>query len=119
VIVILDALDEHEDEQPVSSFSSVLEEFASQFPKVNFFLASRPEPQLLEDFRLPPLERAMDVFALHKVGPNRIGSDIQLFFRHNSLGLAGRRGGLADRRPKSAWTSSVRGRLDCSSMQWQ
>jgi len=95
-VIVIDALDECKDDGPASAILSVLGQFVSQIPKVKFLLTGRPEPWILEGFRLSLLAEATDVFVLHQVEPNQVDNDIRLFFRHKFSELAGRRGGLDD-----------------------
>ena len=95
-VIVIDALDECKDGEPASAILSVLGQFVSQIPKVKFFLTSRPEPRVREGFRLPLLAKMTVVFVLHEVEPSQMDNDIQLFFRHNLLELAGHQGGLGD-----------------------
>ncbi|KAF9642837.1 hypothetical protein BDM02DRAFT_3192612 [Thelephora ganbajun] len=66
-VIVIDALDECKDEEPASAILSVLGQFVSHIPNVKFFLTSRPEPRILEGFRLPLLAEATDVFVFHDV----------------------------------------------------
>ena len=93
-VIVIDALDECKDDSPASAILSVLGQFVSQIPKVKFLLTGRPEPWILEGFRLPLLTEATDVFVLHQVEQIQADNDIRLFFRHKFSKLAGRRGGL-------------------------
>ena len=94
--IVIDALDECKDEEPASAILSVLGQFVSQIPKVKFFLTGRPEPRILEGFRLPLLAQVTDVFVLHEVESAQVSRDIQVLFRHRFSELAGRRRGLDD-----------------------
>ena len=93
-VIVIDALDECKDEEPVSAILSVLGQLVSQIPKVKFFVTGRPEPRIREGFRLPLLAKATDVFVLHEVESCRVSSDIRLFFRNQFSELKGRRRGL-------------------------
>ena len=96
-VIVIDALDECKDEEPVSEILSVLGEFASKIPEVKFLIAARPEPRIQKGFHPPPLEGiAPDVFLLHNVEPSLVKNDIQVFFKHSFLEMAHRRGGLDD-----------------------
>jgi hypothetical protein len=95
-VIIIDALDECEDEEPASAILSVLGQFVSEIPKVKFFLTGRPEPRIQEGFRLHLLAKATDVFILHEVKQSQVESDIRLFFTHSFSELASRRRGLDD-----------------------
>jgi len=93
-VIVIDALDECKDEEPLSAVLSVLGRFVSEIPEVKFFIAARPEPRIREGFRLPPLEKATDVFFLHKVERDLVNRDIRLFLKCSFLEMADRRGGL-------------------------
>jgi len=95
-VIVIDALDECKDEEPASAILTVLGQFVSGIPGVKFFVTGRPEPRIREGFRLPLLAKATDVFVLHEVEPNQVGSDIRLFFRHKFSELSNRRRGLDD-----------------------
>ena len=81
-VIIIDALDECADEESASAFLSVLGRFVTGIPAVKFLVTGRPEPQILEGFRLPLLSEAAGVFVLHNVEPSQVANDILLFFRH-------------------------------------
>ena len=93
-VIIIDALDECEDEDSASAILSVLGPMVSEIPEVKFFLTGRPEPRISIGFRLPLLAKMTDVFVLHEVEPDQVGSDIRLFFKNSFLELAKRRDGL-------------------------
>ena len=93
-VIVIDALDECEDEEPASAILSVLGRLVSEIPKVKFFLTGRPESRISEGFRLPLLAEITDVFVLHGVEPDQVDSDIRLFFKTGFLELSGRRRGL-------------------------
>ena len=95
-VIVIDALDECEDEEPASAILSVLGRLVSKIPKVKFFLTGRPESRISEGFRLPLLAEMTDVFVLHGVEPNQVDSDIRLFFKTSFSELVGRRHGLDD-----------------------
>ena len=89
-VIVIDALDECKDEEPASAFLTVLGKLVSEIPKVKFFVTGRPEPWILQGFRLPLLAKATEAFRLHEVEPSAINSDIRLFFRHSFAKLADR-----------------------------
>ena len=93
-VIVIDALDECEDEEPASAILSVLGRLVSKIPEVKFFVTGRPEPRISEGFRLPLLAKMTDVFVLHEVEPYQVDSDIRLFYKTCFLELAGRRRGL-------------------------
>ncbi|KAF9786304.1 hypothetical protein BJ322DRAFT_780531 [Thelephora terrestris] len=90
-VIIIDALDECQDEEPASAVLSILGQFVSKIPKAKFFVTGRPEPRVREGFRLPMLAEATKVFVLHEVEPSRVDNDIRLFFGHKFSDLARRR----------------------------
>ncbi|KAF9645891.1 hypothetical protein BDM02DRAFT_3201102 [Thelephora ganbajun] len=90
-VIVIDALDECKDEEPVSAILSVLAQFVSQIPKIKFFVTGRPESRIREGFRLPLLVGATDVFVLHEVESSRVNNDIRLFFERGFHELARRR----------------------------
>ena len=93
-VIIIDALDECQDDEPASAILSVIGQFVSQIPKVKFFLTGRPEPRIREGFRLSLLAEVTDVFILHDVEPSIVNSDILLFLKQRFLELACHRRGL-------------------------
>lgn len=96
VVTIIDALDECQDTESTSAILSVIGKFASEIPKVKFFITGRPEPRIRQGFHRLPLSKATDVFTLHEVVPSQVNSDIQLFFEHNFSELRNNRHGLDD-----------------------
>ena len=95
-VIVIDALDECQDEEPASAVLSVIGQFVDQVHKVKFFVTGRPEPRIREGFRLPSLAQATDVFILHEVEPGEVNSDIRLFYKQNFLEIKSRRHGLND-----------------------
>ena len=93
-VIVIDALDECEDEEPASAILSVLGRLVSKIPEVKFFVTGRPESRITEGFRLPLLAKLTDVFVLHEVEPYQVDSDIRLFYKTGFLELASRRRGL-------------------------
>ena len=95
-VIVIDALDECKDEESASAILSVLGRFVYDLRKVKFFLTGRPEPRILDGFRLPLLVGVTDIFVLHEVKSNQVDSDIQLFFKNSFSELTQRRPGLDD-----------------------
>ena len=95
-VIVIDALDECEDEEPASVILSVLAQFVADIPTVKFFITGRPESRIQEGFRLPLLADATDVFVLHEVEPSQVSHDVRLFFRHSFAELKRQRRGLDD-----------------------
>ena len=82
-VILIDALDECRDREPSSAILSVIRHFVAKIPKVKFFVTGRPEPHIRDGFQLLLFAEATDVFVLHEVEPNRVNSDVKLFFKHN------------------------------------
>ena len=91
--IVIDALNECENEGPISKILSVLGRFVDQIPNVKIFITGRPEPRIQTTFRLPPLDHATNVFLLHAVEPGQVNSDIRLFYQYNCSQIRIRRGG--------------------------
>ena len=87
-VIIIDALDECEDEEPASTILSVLGRLAPEILRVTFFLTGRPEPRISRGFSLPLLAPITDRFVLHEVKSDQIDNDIRLFFKHSFSGIA-------------------------------
>jgi len=80
-LVIIDALDECDDEEPASALLSVLSRYVDKIPQVKFFITGRPEPRIRSGFRLESLRPITEVFRLHDVERSSVDGDIKLFFR--------------------------------------
>ena len=93
-VVVIDALDECEDNEPASAILSVLGQFMNKIPKVKFFITGRPEPRIRNGFRVPLLAEVTDVFVLHDVEPSQVKNDIQLFYDYNFSEIRSRQQGL-------------------------
>ena len=91
-VIVIDALDECEDDQSASAILSVLGGLVSKIPKVKFFLTGRPESRISQGFRPLLLAKMADKFILHGVEPDRVNSDIRLFFKNSFAEIARRRG---------------------------
>ena len=81
-VIIIDALDECEENEPTSGILSVLGRFVKDIPKVKFFITSRPEPCIQNSFRPLLLGQAIDQFLLHGINPSQVKDDILLFYKH-------------------------------------
>jgi len=80
-LIIIDALDECQDEEPASALLSVLSRYVNKIPLVKFFITGRPEPRIRSGFRLVSLQPHMDILRLHDVKPDVVDSDIKLFLK--------------------------------------
>jgi len=80
-LIIIDALDECKDEEPVSAILSILSRYVDHIPNVKFFITGRPEPKIRAGFRLKSLVQITEVFKLHEVKPEIVDNDIKHFFQ--------------------------------------
>jgi NACHT domain len=87
--IVVDALDECEDKEPVSEFLSALAVHVNTIPTVKFFITGRPEDRIRSGFKLPSL-RTKEL-PLHDVESAIVDSDIRSFIRTRLDGIAARR----------------------------
>ena len=87
-LIIIDALDECQDEEPASALLSVLSRYVDKIPLVKFFITGRPEPRIRSGFRLESLRPHTDVLRLHEVEPSSVDSDIKLFLKARFIEIA-------------------------------
>ena len=80
-LIVIDALDECNDEEPASAILSVLSRYVDEIPQVKFFITGRPEPRIRSGFRLESLRPITEVFKLHDVERASVDRDITLFLR--------------------------------------
>ena len=79
-MIIIDALDECEDKEPVSQFLLALAVHVDNMPTVRFFIMGRPEDCIRSGFKLPSL-RTKEL-PLHDVDLAIVDSDLQLFIAY-------------------------------------
>jgi len=87
-LVIIDALDECQDEEPASALLSVLSRYVDDIPLVKFLITGRPELRIRSGFRLESLRPHTEVFELHEVEPVSVDSDIKLFLKTRFIDVA-------------------------------
>jgi NACHT domain len=75
--IVVDALDECTDKEPVSAFLSVLARYVDVIPNVKFFITGRPEDHIRAGFAIPSL-RTKEL-PLHDVDSLTVDSDIRSF----------------------------------------
>ena len=80
-LIIIDALDECQDQEPASALLSILSRYVDKIPLVKFFITGRPEPRIRSGFRLKSLRPHTEVLRLHEVEPDLVNSDIKLFLK--------------------------------------
>jgi NACHT domain len=81
IIIIIDALDECEDKEPVSAILSVMARHIHKISSVKFLITGRPEPRIKSGFRLRSLRPHTEVFLLHEVDRSSVDQDIELYLR--------------------------------------
>ena len=87
--IVVDALDECENNEPVSEFLSALAAHIDAIPAVKFFITGRPEDHIRSGFKLPPL-RTKEL-PLHDVDSAIVDSDIKSFVKTRLDEIAARR----------------------------
>jgi hypothetical protein len=87
--IVVDALDECEDKEPVSEFLSALAVHVNSMPTVRFFITGRPEDHIRSGFKLPSL-RTKEL-PLHDVESATVDSDIKSFIVYQLDEIATRR----------------------------
>jgi NACHT domain len=87
--IVVDALDECEDKEPVSEFLSALAAHVDNMPTVRFFITGRPEDHIRSGFKLPSLRTKG--LPLHDVDSATIDSDIKSFVTFRLDEIATRR----------------------------
>ena len=102
-LIIIDALDECNDEEPASAILSILSCYVGEIPNVKFFITGRPEPRIRSGFRLRSLLPITVVLKLHEVTPKAVNDDIKLFFQVQLTNLAESR---SDCNSKGEWPRS-------------
>ncbi|KIM73999.1 hypothetical protein PILCRDRAFT_39996, partial [Piloderma croceum F 1598] len=87
--IVVDALDECEDKEPVSEFLSALAVHVNNMPTVRFFITGRPEDHIRSGFKLSSLRTK--VSPLHDVNSATVDSDIKSFVAFRLDEIATRR----------------------------
>ena len=87
--IVIDALDECKDKEPVSELLSALAAHVNNMPTVRFFITGRPEDRIRSGFKLPSL-RTKEL-PLHNVDLATIDSDIKSFVTFRLDEIATRR----------------------------
>jgi hypothetical protein len=82
-VIVIDALDECEDDEPASAILSLLAREIDQIPLVKFFITGRPEPRIRKGFRLPALRPQTQILLLHEVEPRDVDEDIKTFLEYH------------------------------------
>jgi NACHT domain len=77
--IIIDALDECKDKEPVSQFLTALARHANEIRNAKFFITGRPEDHIRSGFEIPSLRTKM--MPLHDVESAVVDSDIALYVK--------------------------------------
>jgi hypothetical protein len=85
--IVVDALDECEDKEPVSAFLSALAQYVDEIPTVKFFITGRPEDRIRYGFE----KLRTKELPLHDVESATVGSDIKLYVKTRLEEIAERR----------------------------
>lgn len=93
-IIVIDALDECNDDEPASVILSLLGRYIDAIPLVKFFITGRPESRIRSGFRLPLLKPHTEVFLLHGVERTSVDHDIKLYLRTRLAEIVQNRSGL-------------------------
>ncbi|KAG6824626.1 hypothetical protein H0H92_006311 [Tricholoma furcatifolium] len=78
-LIVIDALDECKDDEPVSIILSLLSRHIHRIPQVKWFITGRPEPLIRQGFRTPGLKPITETFILHDVTASDVDKDISLY----------------------------------------
>jgi hypothetical protein len=89
VTIVIDALDECKDKEPVSKFLTALARHANEIRNVKFFITGRPEDHIRSGFEIPSL-RTKEL-PLHNVESTVVDSDIESYVRARMLDIARRK----------------------------
>jgi NACHT domain len=84
--IVVDALDECKDNEPVSAFLSVLAKYVGGLPNVKFFITGRPEDHIRSGFAI--LSLRTKELPLHDVESSTVESDIRSFVKAGLEGIA-------------------------------
>ena len=87
-LIIIDALDECQDDEPTSALLSVLSHYMGDIPLVKFFVTGRPEHQIRSGFCLQSLQPHTIVLRLHEVEASLVDNDIKLFLKTRFTDIA-------------------------------
>lgn len=80
-IIIVDALDECQDDEPASVILSLLARHVDEIPAVKFFITGRPEPHIRAGFRIPLLLAHTETLLLHEVERTSVDHDIVVYLK--------------------------------------
>ncbi|KAG6835795.1 hypothetical protein H0H93_014631 [Arthromyces matolae] len=80
-VLVIDALDECRDLEPVSAILSLLSGHVERIPNVKWLITGRPEDHIRTGFDIPSLRSLTKSFILHDVAVLDVNKDIALYLR--------------------------------------
>jgi NACHT domain len=89
ITIVIDALDECKDKEPVSQFLKALARHMNKIRNVKFFITGRPEDHIRSGFEIPCLRTKM--LPLHDVESDVVDSDIESYVTTRLMEIASRR----------------------------
>jgi NACHT domain len=87
--IVIDALDECDDKDPVSQFLKALARHVNQIRNVKFFITGRPEDHIRSGFEIPSLRTK--TLPLHDVESTVVDSDIESYVKTRLMEIGWRR----------------------------
>jgi NACHT domain len=87
--IVIDALDECKDKEPVSQFLSALARHVNEIRNVKFFITGRPEDHIRSGFEIPCLRTKM--LPLHDVESAVVDSDIESYVNTRLMEISARK----------------------------
>jgi NACHT domain len=87
--IVIDALDECNDKDPVSQFLSALARHVNQIRNVKFLITGRPEDHIRSGFEIPSLQTK--ILPLHDIESDVVDSDIELYVKTRLTEIAVRK----------------------------
>ncbi|KAG8939725.1 hypothetical protein FRC03_006107 [Tulasnella sp. 419] len=87
----MDAFDECEGQELVTSLLRLMSEFILGLPNIDFklFITSRPEPHIQAGFKDATTSKILRPFVLHDIEKSIVEADIEVFLRHKLAQVAG------------------------------
>jgi hypothetical protein len=87
--IVIDALDDGKDKEPVSQFLSALARHVNEVHNVKFFITGRPEDHIRSGFEIPSLRTK--ILPLHDVGSAVVDSDVKPYIKTRLEDIANRK----------------------------
>jgi NACHT domain len=87
--IVIDAIDECNDKEPVSQFLMALARHVNRIRNVKFFITGRPEDHIRSGFEIPSLRTK--ILPLHDIESDVVDSDIELYVKTRLAEIAVRK----------------------------